>query len=139
MKYVLLQLGRLWVFRRGTQNLRCCTNRCVTLNLKNQKKLLFEYLNVFCAYWVIYLFLFAFQTLKQKVKKYILIWSNHNKFIYLNIKLNDSIKKLSSQTIFYDFWNCPWYVTFLLLHWYSRCSLLKMLQCINLFLFIWFS
>lgn len=72
--------------------------------LKKSEKLLFEYWNVFCATWVIYLFLFAFQTLKQKVKKYILIWSNHNKFIYLNIKLNDSIKKLSSQTIFYDFW-----------------------------------
>lgn len=97
MKYVLLQLGRLWVFRRGTQNLRCCTNRCVTLNLKNQKKLLFEYLNVFCAYWVIYLFLFAFQTLKQKVKKYISIWSNHNKFIYLNIKLNDSIQNYQAK------------------------------------------
>lgn len=94
MKYVLLQLGRLWVFRRGTQNLRCCTNRCVTLNLKNQKS---EYWNVFCAYWVIYLFLFAFQTLKQKVKKYILIWSNHNKFIYLNIKLNDSIQNYQAK------------------------------------------
>lgn len=149
MKYVLLQLGRLWVFRRGTQNLRCCTNRCVTLNLKNQKKLLFEYLNVFCAYWVIYLFLFAFQTLKQKVKKYILIWSNHNKFIYLNIKLNDSIQNYQAKQFSMTFdkrtfnWyknlNCPWYETFLLLHWYSRCSLLKMLQCINLFMFIWFS